>query len=68
MTFAQFDGRYNISITALMLSVYGKNLGTEHKCTKVAGFHYVKIRKRVAMYNHICGGSTINEDLSSFYK
>ncbi|ODN06636.1 hypothetical protein Ocin01_00050 [Orchesella cincta] len=47
---------------------YGKNLGTEHKCTKVAGFHYVKIRKRVAMYNYICGGSTINEDLTSFYK
>ncbi|CAL8111704.1 unnamed protein product [Orchesella dallaii] len=68
LTIVQLMNEQMAPILEDIFRFYGKNLGTEHKCTKVAGFHYVKIRKRVAMYNYICGGSTMNEDLTSFYK
>ncbi|OXA58930.1 hypothetical protein Fcan01_05948 [Folsomia candida] len=40
---------------------YGKNLGHDHICTHKAGSHYIKMRRRVAMYNKISGGSSFSK-------
>jgi hypothetical protein len=45
----------------LMFIVYGKNLGHDHNCTHKAGQHYIRMRRRVGMYNKISGGSSFSK-------
>jgi hypothetical protein len=49
---------YALHNQTCFFTVYGKNLGINHGCTKKAGHHYMKMRLRVKMYNKICGGSS----------